>query len=61
MVQKNLEIEIHLKITTIKTKEHNNRHNLSLCIRNMETKKERQKANHNFWKESVQKNFRNSK
>ena len=42
----------------IKTKEHNNRQNFNICIRNLDTNKQRQKANKHFWKESVQKNFR---
>jgi len=34
--------------TKIKTKEHNNRQNVNICIRNMDTNKERQKAIENF-------------
>ena len=38
----------HIKETKIKTKEHNNRQNVSIRIRNLETTKERQKANEHF-------------
>ena len=38
-----LKIE-HIKETKIKTKEHNNRQNINICIRNLDTNKERQKA-----------------
>jgi len=37
----------------IKTKEHNNRKYVNTCIRNLDTNKERQKANEHFLKESV--------
>ena len=36
------------KKTKIKTKEHNNRPNFNICIRNLDTNKERQKANKHF-------------
>ena len=49
-----------MKETTIKTKEHNNRQNVNICIRKVDTNKERQKAIERFFKESVQKNFRPS-
>ena len=31
----------HMKETTIKTKEHNNRQNVNICIRKVDTNKER--------------------
>jgi len=34
--------------TKIKTKEHNNRQNFNLCIRNVDTNKERYRANKHF-------------
>jgi len=37
----------------IKTKEHNNRQNVNICIRNWDTNKERQKAIEHFLKEKV--------
>jgi len=37
-----LEIEIYLK-TKIKIEEHNNRQNFNICIRNLDSNKERQK------------------
>jgi hypothetical protein len=40
MLQKVLK-EKHNKETKIKNKEHNNRQNVNICIRNLETKKER--------------------
>jgi hypothetical protein len=39
------------KKTKIKTKEHNNRQNFNICIGNLGTNKERQKAIEHFWKE----------
>jgi len=38
----------HIKETKINTKEHNNRQNVNRCIRNLETNKEREKANKHF-------------
>ena len=37
-----------IKGTKIKTKEHNNRQNVNICIRNMDTNKDRQKAIERF-------------
>jgi len=39
---------------------HSNRQNFNICIRSLDTNKERQKANKPIFKESVQKNFRPS-
>jgi len=36
------------KKTKIKAKEHNNGQNFNICIRNLHTNKERQKANKHF-------------
>ena len=44
---------VYLKKTTIKTKDHNNRQNLNICIRNLDTNNERQKANKHFRKENI--------
>jgi len=44
----------------IKTEEHNNRQTVNMCIRNLDTNKQKQKGNKHFSKESVQKNFRPS-
>ena len=41
----------------MKTEEHNNRRNVNICIRTLDTNKERQKANKHFCKDSVQRNF----
>jgi len=38
----------HIKETKIKPKEHNNRQNVNICIRNWDTNKERQKAVEHF-------------
>ena len=35
-------------VSLLKTKEHNNRQNIKICIRNLDTKKEGQKANEHF-------------
>jgi len=37
-----------IKETKIKTKEHNNRQNINICIRNLDTNKERQEAIEHF-------------
>ena len=42
-----LEIKIYLK-TKIETKEHNNRQNVKIYIRNLDANKERQKENRHF-------------
>ena len=42
----------NIKETKIKTKQHNNRQNI-ICIRNLDTNKERQKATEHYLKESV--------
>jgi hypothetical protein len=39
--------------TKIDTKEHNNRQNINICIRNFDTNKEREKAIEHFLGESV--------
>jgi len=39
--KKFLKIKIYLKKTIIKTKEHNNRQNFNMCIRNLDINKER--------------------
>ena len=49
-----------MKETKIKTKEHNNKQNVNICIRNLDTNKEIYKAIEHFCKESVQKDFRPS-
>jgi hypothetical protein len=41
------------KQTKIKTKEHNNVQNVNICIRNLDSNKEREKAHEHFLKESV--------
>jgi hypothetical protein len=41
------------KVSTCETKEHNNRQNVNICIRNLDSNKEGKKANERFWKESV--------
>jgi len=46
MLQKFLEIKVYLK--KIETKEHNNRQNFNIRIRNLDTNKEREKANKHF-------------
>jgi hypothetical protein len=38
----------YIKETKIKIKEHNNRQNVNICIRNLDTNKERQKAIEHF-------------
>ena len=38
----------HIKETKITTKEHNNRQNVNICIRNWDTNRERQKAIEHF-------------
>ena len=40
MLQTFLKIKVYLKI---KTKEHNNRQNFNICIRNLDTNKERER------------------
>ena len=40
----------HIKETKIKTKEHNNRQNVNICISNLDTNKERQKVIGTFLK-----------
>ena len=40
----------HIKETKIGTKEHNNRQNVNICIGNLDTNKERQKAIEHFFK-----------
>jgi len=47
MLKKFLEVKVYLK-TKIKTKKHNNRQNFNICIRNLDTNKERQKASKHF-------------
>ena len=51
--KKFLEIKIYLKKTKIKTEEHNNRQIFNICIRSLDTNKERQKANKHFSKKIV--------
>ena len=46
MLQKNVRNKNISK--KIKIKEHNNRQNFNICIRNLDTNKERQKANKHF-------------
>jgi len=41
MLQKFFKNKKHIKETEIKTKEHNNRKNVNICIRNFDTNKER--------------------
>jgi len=41
MLQKFFKNKKHIKETKIKTKEHNNRQNVNICIRNWDTNKER--------------------
>jgi len=38
----------NIKENKINTKEHNNRQNINICIRNLDTNKERQKAIEHF-------------
>ena len=45
MLQKFFRDRNKYKKLKIKTKEHNNRQNFNICIRNLATNKERQKAN----------------
>jgi len=42
-----------MKETNIKTKEHNNRQNVNICIINWDTNRERDKANEHFLKKNV--------
>ena len=48
MLQKFFSKRKHIKETKIKTKENNNRQNVNICIRNLDTNKERQKAIEHF-------------
>jgi len=57
LVTENISVIHPSYATKIKTKEHNNRQNVNICIRNLYTNKQRQKAIEHFLNESVQKNF----
>jgi hypothetical protein len=52
MLQFKKKIKTYLKIK-VGTKEHNNRQNVNICIRNLDTNKEREKSIEHFLEESV--------
>ena len=55
MLEKFFENKKNVKETKIKTKEHNNRQNVNICVRNWDTNRDRKQLNIS---ESVEKNFR---
>ena len=48
MLQQFFKNKKHIKENKIKTKEHNNRQNVNICIGNLDANKERQKETEHF-------------
>ena len=58
MLQKYFRNKNISKKLKLRLKKHNNKQNSNICFRNLDTNKERWKANEHFLKEIVLKNFR---